>query len=99
MTKRVLALISSIVMLINVMMPSFAVAEEKTTLVISLSSDAVNVGEEFMASVRFNDLSKAGIDLNTVGSIQVELSYPSDYIEFVSCDEDNDVFYPAKAIV
>ena len=99
MTKRVLALISSIVMLINVMMPSLAVAEEKTTLVISLSSDAVNVGEEFMASVRFNDLSKAGIDLNTVGSIQVELSYPSDYIEFVSCDEDNDVFYPAKAIV
>lgn len=99
MTKRVLALISSIVMLINVMMPSFAVAEEKTTLVISLSSDAVNAGEEFMASVRFNDLSKAGIDLNTVGSIQVELSYPSDYIEFVSCDEDNDVFYPAKAIV
>ena len=99
MTKRVLALISSIVMLINVMMPSFAIAEEKTTLVISLSSDAVNVGEEFMASVRFNDLSKAGIDLNTVGSIQVELSYPSDYIEFVSCDEDNDVFYPAKAIV
>lgn len=27
------------------------------------------------------------------------MSYPSDYIEFVSCDEDNDVFYPAKAIV
>lgn len=98
MTKRVLALISSLVMLINMILPSFTLAEENPTLIVDLSSNSLSVGEEFTASVKFGDLSKSGIDLNTVGSIQVELSYPSDYIEFVSCNED-DMFWPSKAIV
>lgn len=98
MTKRVLALISSLVMLINVILPSFTLAEGNPTLIVNLSSKTLKVGDEFTASVRFGDLSKSGIDLNTVGSIQVELSYPSDYIEFVSCNED-DMFWPSKAIV
>lgn len=98
MTKRVLALISSLVMLINMILPSFTLAEENPTLIVDLSSNSLSVGEEFTASVKFGDLSKSGIDLNTVGSIQVELSYPSDYIEFVSCNED-DMFCPSKAIV
>lgn len=96
--KRVLALISSLVMLINMILPSFTLAEENPTLIVDLSSNSLSVGEEFTASVKFGDLSKSGIDLNTVGSIQVELSYPSDYIEFVSCNED-DMFWPSKAIV
>lgn len=96
--KRVLALISSLVMLINMILPSFTLAEENPTLIVDLSSNSLSVGEEFTASVKFGDLSKSGIDLNTVGSIQVELSYPSDYIEFVSCNED-DMFGPSKAIV
>ena len=98
MTKRVLALISSLVMLINMILPSFTLAEGNPTLIVNLSSNSLSVGEEFTASVRFGDLSKSGIDLNTVGSIQVELSYPSDYIEFVSCNED-DMFWPSKALV
>lgn len=96
MTKRVLALISSLVMLINVILPSFTLAEENPTLIVNLSSNSLSVGEEFTASVKFGDLSKSGINLDTVGSIQVELSYPSDYIEFVSCNED-DMFWPSKA--
>lgn len=96
--KRVLALISSLVMFINMILPSFTLAEENPTLIVDLSSNSLSVGEEFTASVKFGDLSKSGIDLNTVGSIQVELSYPSDYIEFVSCNED-DMFWPSKAIV
>lgn len=96
--KRVLALISSLVMLINMILPSFTLAEENPTLIVDLSSNSLSVGEEFTASVKFGDLSKSGIDLNTVGSIQVELSYPSDYIEFVSCNED-DMFWPSKALV
>lgn len=96
--KRVLALISSLVMLINMILPSFTLAEENPTLIVDLSSNSLSVGEEFTASVKFGDLSKSGIDLNTVGTIQVELSYPSDYIEFVSCNED-DMFWPSKAIV
>lgn len=96
--KRVLALISSLVMLINMILPSFTLAEENPTLIVDLSSNSLSVGEEFTASVKFGDLSKSGIDLNTVCSIQVELSYPSDYIEFVSCNED-DMFWPSKAIV
>ncbi len=96
MTKRVLALISSLVMLINVILPSFTLAEENPTLIVNLSSNSLSVGEEFTASVKFGDLSKSGIDLDTVGSIQVELSYPSDYIEFVSCNED-DMFWPSRA--
>ena len=85
-------------MLINMILPSFTLAEENPTLIVDLSSNSLSVGEEFTASVKFGDLSKSGIDLNTVGSIQVELSYPSDYIEFVSCNED-DMFWPSKAIV
>lgn len=91
-------MISSLVMLINMILPSFTLAEENPTLIVDLSSNSLSVGEEFTASVKFGDLSKSGIDLNTVGSIQVELSYPSDYIEFVSCNED-DMFWPSKAIV
>lgn len=96
--KRVLALISSLVMLINMILPSFTLAEGNPTLIVNLSSNSLSVGEEFTASVKFGDLSKSGIDLDTVGSIQVELSYPSDYIEFVSCNED-DMFWPSKALV
>lgn len=98
MTKRVLALISSLVMLINMILPSFTLAEGNPTLIVNLSSNSLSVGEEFTASVKFGDLSKSGINLDTVGSIQVELSYPSDYIEFVSCNED-DMFWPSKALV
>lgn len=98
MTKRVLALISSLVMLINMILPSFTLAEGNPTLIVNLSSNSLSVGEEFTASVKFGDLSKSGINLDTVGSIQVELSYPSDYIEFVSCNED-DMFWPSKAFV
>ena len=98
MTKRVLALISSLVMLINMILPSFTLAEGNPTLIVNLSSNSLSVGEEFTASVKFGDLSKSRINLDTVGSIQVELSYPSDYIEFVSCNED-DMFWPSKALV
>lgn len=98
MTKRVLALISSLVMLINMILPSFTLAEGNPTLIVNLSSNSLSVGEEFTASVKFGDLSKSGINLDTVGSIQVELSYPSDYIEFVSCNED-DMFWPSKVLV
>ncbi len=91
-------MISSLVMLINMILPSFTLAEGNPTLIVNLSSNSLSVGEEFTASVKFGDLSKSGINLDTVGSIQVELSYPSDYIEFVSCNED-DMFWPSKALV
>ena len=54
-------------MLINMILPSFTLAEENPTLIVDLSSNSLSVGEEFTASVKFGDLSKTGIDLNTVG--------------------------------